>query len=342
MAEQAPRAPRAQDVADVAGVSTATVSRTFNAPAKVAPVVRERVLAAAASLGWLPHAAGSALAKHRTSIAGVVIPTLGQEVFATQVDAMQAAFAEHGITLLIGCSNYDPHQATAQVRAMLARGVDALAILGDIPEPGLFELIRNRRVPYVLTYGLALNTSHSYVGFDNRAAFCTIARHLIALGHTVIGMILQPTLNNERVVARLAGVREVLAEEGLGLRPQHICEGEYGIAAGRKGLRRIFGESGPRPTAVICGNDLLAIGALLEARAMRLDVPRDLSVTGFDDISIAAEFEPPLTTMKVDNAEIGRLAARQLLARLDGGAPPSNAIIQPTFIERRTTARPRG
>ncbi len=336
-----PRAARAQDVAIAAGVSTATVSRAFNSPEKVNPDVRERVLAAAASLGWLPHAAGSALARRRSSIAGVVIPTLGQEVFATQVGAMQAAFAEHDITLLIGCSNYDPDQAAQQVRAMLARGVDALAVLGQLPQPNLFEIVRTRRVPYVITYGSTPDTTHPCVGFDNRAAFHAITRYLISLGHKTIGVILQPTRYNERIVARLAGVRDALAEEGLGLRPQHLCEGEYGIAAGRLGLRTILGGKGPAPTAIICGNDLLAIGVLLEARAMGIHVPGDLSITGFDDVSIAAEFDPALTTMKVDNAEIGRLAARYLLSQLSNETSPSSVLIAPALIERGTTAAPK-
>jgi LacI family transcriptional regulator len=307
---------------------------------KVAPAVRQRVLAAAASLGWLPHAAGAALARRRTSTAGVVIPTLGQEVFATQVGAMQATFGTHDITLLIGCSDYDPKQAATEIRTMLARGVDALAILGEVAEPGLFDLIRSRRVPYLLTYGFTPNSIHPSIGFDNRAAFHVITRHLLALGHTAIGLILQPTVNNERVTARLAGVRDALAEDGLGLRPQHLCEGEYGIAAGRRGLRQVLADPERKPTAVICGNDLLAIGALLEARAMGLEVPRGLSITGFDDITMAAEFDPPLTTMKVDNAEIGRLAATHLLTCLGGGVTPPNVLIEPVFIERQTTAPP--
>ncbi|WP_319799629.1 LacI family DNA-binding transcriptional regulator [Acidisoma silvae] len=327
-------------MAEAAGVSTATVSRAFNTPAKVAPAVRDRVFAAAAILGWLPHAAGSALARRRTSIAGVVIPTLGQEVFATQVEAMQAAFAEHDITLLIGCSNYDPDQAAQQVRTMLARGVDALAVLGQIPQAGLFEVVQARRVPFVITYGSAPGSTHPCVGFDNATAFSEITRYLLALGHQIFGMILPPTLHNERIVARLAGVRSALADEGLGLRPQHIFEGEYGILAGRKALRQILGANGPRPTAIICGNDLLAIGALFEARTMGLVVPRDLSITGFDDISMAGEIDPALTTMKVNNVEIGRLAVEYLVSQLCGEAAPSEVLILPALVERSTTAPP--
>ncbi len=332
------RTPRAQDVAAAAGVSTATVSRSFNAPEKVAPHVRERVLAVAASLGWIPHAAGSALARRHTAIAGVVIPTLGQEVFALQVAGMQAAFSEHGITLLIGSSNYDPVQAVAQVRTMLARGVEALAIVGEMQEPGLFEMINARRVPYVVTYGFHPESPHPSVGFDNQDAYGKITRHLLDLGHTVFGAILQPMVKNDRAIARLSGIRETLAEHGLGLRPQHVFVGPTTIEFGRQSLRAMLEETTPPPTAVICGNDTLAIGVLLEAEKMGMKVPRDLSVTGFDDIEIAAELDPPLTTMRVDNVEIGRLAALQLVARLKGQNSLLKIPVSPLFIERGTTS----
>ncbi len=334
------RAPRAQDVALAAGVSTATVSRSFNSPEKVASHVRERVLAAAASLGWIPHAAGSALARRRTAIAGVVIPTLGQEVWALQVVGMQAAFAEQDITLLIGNSNYDPAQAAEQVKTMLARGVEALAIVGETQEPELFEMIEARRIPYVVIYGLHPESKHPNVGFDNQEAYRRITEHLLGLGHTIVGAILQPMSKNDRAIARLSGIREKLAEEGLGLRPQHLHIGPATIQFGRESFRSIFESSGPKPTAVICGNDTLAIGALLEAHKLGIKVPDDVSITGFDDIEIAAEFDPPLTTMSVDNVEIGRLAALQLLARLKGESTSLKVPIQPTFIERGTTARP--
>lgn len=335
------RAPRALDVAAAAGVSTATVSRTFNSPEKVAPAIRDRVLAAAAALDWIPHAAGSALARRRSYIAGAVIPTLDNEIFAAQVGAMQASLAEQGVTLLLGCSNYDQEQALAQVRAMLARGVEALAIVGEAQKPELFDMIAARRVPYIVTYSYRPDAPHPCIGFDNRAAFYRLTRHLLDLGHREIGVILQPVAGNDRVAARLAGVREALAEQGLGLRPQHLREGPWSIAFGRENLRAIVDASAPQPTAIICGNDYLAIGALLEARAMGLAVPADLSITGFDDVAMSIQIEPPLTTMRVDNAMIGNLAARQLLARLSGTTPSPVPALIPTFVERASTAAPR-
>jgi LacI family transcriptional regulator len=338
--EIARRAPRALDVAVAAGVSTATVSRTFNAPDKVAPSVRERVLAAAGALGWTPHAAGRALASNRTYIAGAVIPTLDDEIFAAQVGAMQAAFAQEGITLFLGSSNYDQDQALAHVRAMLSRGVEALAVVGEAHKPEVFEAIAARRVPYVITYSYRPDSLHPCIGFNNRDAFHHLTRHLLGLGHRVFGLIIQPVAGNDRVAARLAGVQEALAEDGLGLRPQHVREGPWSIAFGRESLRAILSASPPRPTAVICGNDYLAIGALLEARAMGLDVPRELSITGFDDVAMAAQIDPPLTTMRVQNSEIGRLAAGYLLTRLAGGVPFPVPALVPDFVERCSTAPP--
>jgi LacI family transcriptional regulator len=166
-----------------------------------------------------------------------VIPTLDDEIFAAQVGAMQAAFAQEGITLFLGSSNYDQDQALAHVRAMLARGVEALAVVGEAHKPEVFEAIAARRVPYVITYSYRPDSSHPCIGFNNRDAFHRLTRHLLGLGHCVFGLIIQPVAGNDRVAARLAGVREALAEDGLGLRPQHVHEGRWSTAFGRESLR---------------------------------------------------------------------------------------------------------
>ncbi len=331
-----PRMPRAVDVAAAAGVSTATVSRAFNEPDKVAPAIREKVLAMAASMGWMPHAAGSALARRRTAIIGAVIPTLDNEIFAAQVGAMQQTLAEQNITLLLSCSQYDGDLAVNHVRAMLARGVEALAIAGESQKPALFQAISARHVPYAVTYSYRTDSPHPCVGFDNRQAFFRLTEHVLDLGHHTVGIILQPTTGNDRVLARLEGVRAALAERGLGLRPQHVAEGEWSIDFGRQSLRAILATT-PRPTALICGNDYLAIGALLEARAMGLRVPADLSITGFDDVAISRHMEPPLTTMFIDNRQIGTLAAQYLLSRLGGSTAPTIPPLIPQLVIRATT-----
>jgi len=306
------------DVAKLAGVSTATVSRVYNEPEKVSAAVRERVEQAALALNWFPNAAGRALASTRSHIAGIIIPTLDDQVFASQVSGMQAAFATRGITLVLGCSNYDPTQALVQVRAMLARGVEAMAIVGEAHPPELFDALRLYRVPYAVTYAYRKESPHVCIGFDNSAAYVQMTEHLIALGHRSFAVCIQPTRDNDRVQARVAGIRAALERHGLAVRPEHMCEGESTIAFGRSSLRSIWQAASERPTALICGNDHIALGVLREAEELGIAIPRELSVTGFDDLEISREIHPTLTTMRVDTREIGQLTAQYLLDMLDG------------------------
>lgn len=325
------------DVAKLAGVSTATVSRVYNEPGKVSAEVQQRVHDAARALNWIPNAAGRALASTRSHIAGAIIPTLDDHVFASQVSGMQTVMAEHGITLFLGCSNYDPAQALTQVRAMLARGVEAVSVVGESYPAELFELLTHHRVPYVVTYAYRNESPHCCVGFDNRAAFVTLTEHLLALGHRDFGVIMQPSTDNDRVQARLRGVHETLAAHGLAVRPVHLCEGLATFAFGRASLRRIWDAPGPRPSAILCGNDNLAVGALLEAQTLGIAVPRQVSITGFDDIALAREIHPALTTMWVDTNAIGRAAAQSLLDMLEGRPPGSGIEIAAELKTREST-----
>ena len=341
-----------EDVARQAGVSTATVSRVYNDPGKVSATVRTRVEEAARALNWIPHAAGRALASTRTHIAGIIIPTLDDHVFASQVSGMQAVFAEHGLTLFLGCSNYAPTQALTQVQAMLARGVEALALVGEAHPPEVFDALQRYRVPYVVTYAYREDSPHVCVGFDNAAAYENIVDRLVALGHRTFGAVFQPAEDNDRVQARMRGLRDALQRHGLGIRPEHLREGPATLAYGRESLRAIMGIDQTRltltdrsrsayrdadanavtsaddalepvvcrPTAIVCGNDILALGVLREAAALGIAVPDAMSVTGFDDLAFSAEAHPPLTTMRVDTHRIGRHAAERLLSMMQTAA----------------------
>ncbi|WP_126285644.1 LacI family DNA-binding transcriptional regulator [Burkholderia stagnalis] len=328
------------DVAKLAGVSTATVSRVYNDPGKVSADVQQRVRDAARALNWIPNAAGRALASTRTHITGAIIPTLDDQVFASQVAGMQAVMAEHGITLFLGCSNYDPAQALTQVRAMLARGVEAVSLVGEAYPPELFELLALHRVPYVVTYAYRDDSPHCCIGFDNRAAFARLTDHLLGLGHRDFAIIMQPSTDNDRVQARLRGIHDTLAAHGLAVRPAHQHEGPATIAFGRASLHAIADSATPRPSAVICGNDALALGALLEAQALGIDVPSQLSITGFDDIALAREIRPSLTTMWVDTDAIGRKAAHALLDALDSGGTGPGCAVVPELRSRESVAPP--
>jgi len=331
---------RLEDVARIAGISTASVSRVSSGNGNVSEEIAARVRAAARELRWVPHAAARALASSRTNIAGAIIPTLDVEVFARQVSGLQSIFIKQNITLFLGCSNYDPASSLSHARAMLAHGVEALAIVGDDHPPELFEALADRNVPYVLIYTYRPVGPHNYVGFDHATAFYEIVEHLFQLGHRRLAVILQPIANNSRVQARLAGIRSAISDHGLSLPDDNVCIGSYDINFGAASMARLMGRSKKeRPTAIVCGNDTLAIGALAGAAELGLSAPRHFSLTGFDDLSICSLLRSHLTTMSVDNFAIGSLAAEQLLAGLKGETGCS-ITVPPTLIIRDTSGAP--
>ncbi|MGG7518669.1 LacI family DNA-binding transcriptional regulator [Allorhizobium undicola] len=333
---------RLEEVARRAGVSTATVSRAFNMPERVSPETRDRIFSTAKALGWVPNAAGRALASNRTHIAGVIIPTLDNEIFSHQVGAMQRVFAEHGLNLLIACSNYDPDLSFRQAKAMIESGVEALALAGETHPQALYDKLDALRIPYVLTYAYRKDAPHAMIGFDNEAAFIQITDYLLNLGHRRFAVVMQPSDNNDRVLARLRGIDSALSRAGLKLAQHHFFTGKASLDFGIRAARQLAAEAPEtRPTAIVCGNDTLALGVHIGLTQAGARIPGDFSITGFDDIELASKIFPALTTMFVDNKEIGTIAARQLVLCLgkENTRPESHQIVA-ALRARQTTAGP--
>ena len=331
--------PTLHDVAAMAEVSTATVSRCLNARDSVTPELRARVESAIVELGYTPHGPARALASQRARTVGVVVPTLDNAIFATGIQAMQDRLSQDDYTLLLASSNYDPDQERKQVRSLIERGVDGLMLIGEARPADLYDLLDQKAIPYVNTWTYRPDGRHPSIGFDNRSSARRIAAYLIDMGHTEIAMIAGITDGNDRAADRLDGVGAGLAERGLSLAPGRVIECRYDIGDGRRALRRLMAAS-PRPTAVICGNDVLAFGALFECHALGLSVPGDVSVTGFDDLELAAELSPALTTMHVPSESMGRLAAEHLLHRIDGQPAPGAIRLDVDLIIRASTGPP--
>jgi LacI family transcriptional regulator len=333
-------APKLSDVAILAGVSTATVSRCLNGPGSVRPALRERVEAAVRRLGYVPHGAARALASQRSKTIGAVVPTFDNAIFASGIQALQRRLSEAGYTLLLACSDYDPANELRQIESLVARGVDGVMLVGEARDPRVYRLLAAKSLPYVNAWIYKAASAHPCVGFDNREAACRLARYIIDIGHTEIAMIAGITVHNDRAAERVAGVRQALAERGLRLAPGRLVESPYNIADGRLALRQVLSAARP-PTAVICGNDVLAFGALFEAQRQGIEVPDRLSISGFDDLELASQLDPPLTTMRVPTAEMGRRAAEYLLARL-GNRPTQECVaLEVGLTVRGTTAPPR-
>lgn len=314
---EARRSVGLREVARAAGVSTATVSRAINNPDVVSADLRERIAVAVKELGWVPDGAARALSTRRSQTIGAVFPALSIGDFAHATQAIQSELSQSGYTLLLACSEYELDLELSQVRKFVERGVDGLILVGQAHHPDLEPLLAQRQMPFVNTFVYDRETHGTCVGPDNRKALMMMTDYLADLGHVRFGVIAQSTRNNDRASARLEGMRQALALRGLAVRPQHFAMGEWSIAEGRSLFRKLM-LSDPKPTAVVCGNAHLAVGAVLEALSMGLRLPDELSIVGYDDIEIMSHLPVSVTTVRVPSAEIGRMAARLLIARLEG------------------------
>ncbi len=325
----------AQEVARAAGVSMATVSRVLNGKPSVDEQLRKRVMAAATRLGYTPHAAARALASQRSRTIGAVIPTLENINFAIGVEALQRRITEAGYTLLLASSNYDRDEELRQVRALAAHGVAGMMLVGGCHAPALYELLRAKRIPFVNTW--VLDAKHPSVGFDNREIGRTLARHLLDLGHVRFGVISQIAAMSDRAAERVIGIREVLAARGVAPPEERLIERPYKIVEGREALRDLMRFATP-PTAVICGTDMLALGALIAAQQLGIVVPRDLSVAGINDVEYAANLAPALTTIRLPADEIGDRAAEYLLGCIDRRPMIATSRVPFELVVRASTA----
>jgi len=329
-----------QDVAKLAGVSTATVSRVLNAPERVKGPTRERVEAAVAALGYTPHFGGRALALSRTNTVGVVIPTMENAIFAQGLQAMQDKLSESGATLLVATSHYDAGREAAQIRTLLARGVDGLALIGHERPESTYAFLERTGVPFVLLWSSMAESPHISVGFDNRAAAKAMAELVLARGHRRIAMLAGLTAGNDRAAARVAGVREALEARGIGLDGPMLVEIAYDLGASAAAATALLAAR-PRPTAIICGNDVIAAGAIRGARRAGLGVPRDVSIVGFDDIDLAVAVDPALTTVRVPHRRMGRAGAEMLRRMIDGADPAESVNFEIEIVCRDSLTAPR-
>ena len=271
---------------------------------------------------------------------GAVIPTLDNAIFATVVQTLQHHLAEAGHTLLLAASDYDPERERAQIESLVVRGIDGLMLTGEARDPVIFELLARRGIRYVNTYVHHPRSPHPTIGFDNHQAMEKAVGYLYDLGHRRFAMIAGISTWNDRASERIAGTLAALKKRRLKPVADGVLARPYGIPDGREAIRRLMALE-PRPTAVICGNDVLALGALLEAPALGLKVPRDLSITGFDDLDLAREVPPGLTTLHAPLEQMGRLTAEYLLAPEPDSTAPHHVELPVELVVRGSTGAAR-
>ncbi|MGY8635358.1 substrate-binding domain-containing protein [Bradyrhizobium sp. 14AA] len=324
-------------VAEMAGVSIATVSRTFNDPQRVRKDVRKRVMEAATAAGYVPNSAAKALRLQRTRVIGAVIPTLDHAIYAKLVNGMQAQLADDGYTVIVLSVGFDNSHIFEAVRRIVERGAEALMVVGRVVDEKLRHFLETKQIPFVQTYSFVPESGELSVGIDNFTATRDIVNHLLDLGHTNLTMIAGPTAGNDRQISRRKAFQDTLRERGLAAsRP--IIEKTYRFESGIQALQEIR-ELFPETTGIVCSSDILAFGVLHACHMARIDVPGDISVTGFDDLDFAQYLSPPLTTVAIRSEEMGRIAAERLVAILDGNTAQSECLAT-QLVVRSSTARP--
>lgn len=341
MPDKAAPNPNLQDIATAAGVSTATVSRVLNSPSDVRPALRERVETQIRAFGYVRHGAARALASSRSFTIGAVIPTLESAIFASGVNAVENHLAEAGYTLLLAVTNYDLQHEYEQVKALIERGVDGMILVGRDHDADTLNMLERQRCPFITTWTFTDDAAHPCVGFDNADAAKRITAHLLDLGHKRVGVIAGITAGNDRARERIVGVRAALKSRRQKLLDDCLIEKAYEVSEGRDGFRELMAlPKSKRPTAIFCGNDVLAVGALLEAQHMGIRVPDDVSIVGFDDLPLAEHLSPGLTTVHVPSRRMGVSAAQYLLACIEGESPSTHNELPTDIMIRGTTAPP--
>ncbi len=326
-------------VARKARVSTATVSRTINGSANVSPRTAERVRRAIDSLGFYPNTNARALGSGRSSLYGLIISDITNPFFPEIVKAFEDVAVEHQQEVLIANTNYDPERMETCVRRMLQRKVDGVAIMTSEMDDRLIEVFSRRQVPLVFLDTGAPGPGVSSVRIDYPAGIAAAVEHLTDQRHREIAFISGPlSLNSARV--RLDAFIGNLDRKRLVAHPRMIQEGNHRVDGGHGAMRRILA-SGASPTAVLCSNDLTAIGAMGAIYEHGLRIPEDISVIGYDGIQLSAFTHPSLTTLSVDREEIANTAFNSLFkARHPQGGTPAQGeehIVHPSLVVRNST-----
>ncbi|WP_209596336.1 LacI family DNA-binding transcriptional regulator [Ruegeria sp. HKCCSP351] len=326
-------APTLDDVAKAAGVSTATVSRCLNNPQQVVEATRKRVLSTVEELGYTPNFAARVMAAKRSFTIGAIIPTMENAIFARGLQAFQEEIHQRGYTLLVSSSAYEPEAEKDQIRTLVARGADGLLLIGHDRDADIYDYLDRRKVPALVAWSFLPDKPVPSVGFDNRKAMKAMADQIIRQGHTRLATISGISSGNDRARLRIAGIKSAMAEHGLQPDDLMVIEATYEFENGATAFRDLMASDTP-PTAVLCGNDVLAVGALRQAQKMGLRVPDDVSITGFDDIEIARIVIPALTTVHVPHREMGQKAAQELIRMIETNSSGQSLELSTHLVTR--------
>jgi LacI family transcriptional regulator len=329
--------PRIGQVADLAGVSATTVSHALNGRRPVSAATRRRVLDAIEQLGYRPNVVARGLRAGRTLTVGLIIPDITNPFYPVLARGLQDVLGPAGYDEIVTNTNGDRDLERLALDKMISRQVDGIAFAVFHTHAEDLAPVIDAGIPVVRLGGRQAQPGVDLVHSDDEGAACEAVRYLLRGGYHRVGFVCGAAAEGP-AAERVAGYRAGLGEAGVALDPRLIVHTEFSRAGGAGGVDRLLRLRRP-PDAVLCANDMMAIGALDAARERGLRVPYDLAVMGFDDIEAATLVTPQLTTMANPAREIGRACGRLLLDRIadpDGGR--FTELVIPAQLVRRQSA----
>jgi len=337
------RTPKIVDVARLAGVSTATVSRTLSKPETVAQKTRDAVLKAAKESGYRVNLSARSLRSRRTGVVGVLVPNLGNTFFSRILAGIESTLARKGLSVLMVDTMHQTTKPEFILDYLNDSRVDGILSLDGSLSPTLLQAGQATAglLPTVFVCEWHDQGNHPSIRVDNLQGSALAIDHLVALGHTKIGLINGP-LDNVLSKARLSGALAAIKKANLKIDDSWQFESDFSLQSGVAAADSLL-TLRDRPTALFCANDETAIGLISQLHRRGFYVPKDFSVVGFDDIDIARHYLPALTTIWQPRMELGEIGAQMLIERLENKAshtPQPAKVLPVELIIRETTARP--
>lgn len=330
------RRPTVKDVAEAAGVSVATVSRALSGARVVRPELRDVVVRTAENLGYRPHSIARALRRSRTGAIGMVVPKIENPFFPQLVGHADRVLQEHDLALLLCSSDDDPENEAKRISILAERQIDGLLISPCSQSASAAALIdATTRMPVVQFDQRVPSVRSPFVGVDDAAGIAAVTAHLVATHRRRVAFIGADT-DNWSGGRRREGFEtwaRLMDPSALGRMESGDFSREFGLQA----AKRLLSADGDID-AIVCANDLLALGALDAATELAIDVPSRLAITGFDDINIATVSRPTLTTVRQPVAEIVETAIDILLRAIDGDEDELPDVLLPVELVIRGSA----
>ncbi len=330
-------------IARLANVSIATVSRTINRVSTVNPKMAKRVWDVIEKLDFVPNTQARALVSGRSKLFGLLVSEITNPFFPELIQGFENIAVENGYEILVSSTNYDPKRMSHCIRRMLERKVEGVAIMTFGLEEPLLEQLAKRKVPLVFIDVGPDRPGVNVLKVDYHHGIRQAVQHLAALGHRHIAFVSGP-MRLHSAQSRLAAFSKSMQECGIAPDASQIVEGDHTLEGGVAAMEKLLAQK-EIPTAVICSNDMTAIGVLHKLYRTGLKVPDDISVIGFDDIHIAEVMMPPLTTVLMSRLEIAKAAFGALRAQVESPEPSPGKRefkVATELIVRESTGFPRG